>query len=252
MSAINYWVWSATVTMQKVYTDRIQAPREYLESSHQAGPLRRALPGDRHRLFRGDWPEVRQGAEQLGHAPCLGNATSWSVRGISVTNLADLAQPKFRHALAERVEPLPGLLTRFIGMVMHTQVGFDKRPEQPRPHRPLMVRRVAGVSISAIMPYISRIRRSQCAQPEWSQQLTFQFPYDPRRPFHVKHGIVQTYGKDLVRAYRDVGSIASYNIQQAVLLGVPEFCVEAARGLARQGGVQLLVRQITECSRQAV
>ena len=95
-------------------------------SSHQAAPLRRALPGDRHRLFRSDWPQTRQGTEQLGHAPCLGDATAWRVRRISVTNLADLTQPKFSHALAKRIEPLPGLLTRFIGMVMHTQVSFDK------------------------------------------------------------------------------------------------------------------------------
>ena len=68
-------------------------------------------------------------------------------------------------------------------------------------------------------------------KPEWSQQLTFHFPYDSPGAFHIKHGIVQTYGKDLVRPDRDVGDVASHNIEQAVLLGIPEFCVEAAGGL---------------------
>src|SRR5271157_5284476 len=120
--------------------------------------FRRALRGNRHRLFRADWPQTCQGAEQLGDAPCLADATSGSVRRLSITNLGDLAEAKFSHAPVERINPLPGLHARRIGMVMHAQVGFDKRPEQPRPHRPLMVRRIAGVSISGITSYVSRIR----------------------------------------------------------------------------------------------
>ena len=99
-----------------------------------------------------------------------------------------------------------------------TQVGFDEGHEQPRPDRTLMVRRVAVVSIPAIMLHISPVRWSQCAQPEWSHQLTFYFSYNLHRPFPIEHGIVQTNGKDLVRTDRGVRAIAPYYIEQTVLL----------------------------------
>src|SRR5271166_7063936 len=160
MPGINFWISSATVTTQKVYTDCVGRGR-----GMRLPGLRRALH-DCQRQFRSDWPETRQGAEKLANAPSLGDATSWSVRRISVTNLGNLAQTVFIHAKSQRLEPAKRLIVCLVRPVMHTQVGFDKGPEQPRPDRPLMVRRVASVSISTIMPHIARVSWSQCAQPE--------------------------------------------------------------------------------------
>jgi hypothetical protein len=58
------------------------------------------------------------------------------------------------------------------------------------------------------MPHISRVRSGQCAQPKWRQQLTFHSSYHPRRPFHIKHGMAQTYGKDLVGGFPVIEHVA--------------------------------------------
>src|SRR6185437_7167604 len=104
----------------------------------------------RRRGGRGLYPA----AKHLRHAPRLRDAAAWCVRRRGVEDLADRAEAE----RAERVDAALEKAPRAGAVVgMHLEPGVDPRPDQPRPHGALMVRRVAGAQVAEVALFVLRL-----------------------------------------------------------------------------------------------
>src|SRR5437016_3745318 len=84
----------------------------------------------------------------------------------AVEDGADLADAGLFHVLDQGLEPTLGLVDRFWRAVVHAQVAFKERPNQPAPYRAVVVRLVANFLRTGVSAVIARIGFGQRPQPE--------------------------------------------------------------------------------------
>src|SRR5437763_7997138 len=78
---------------------------------------------------------------------------------------------------------------RFV-LRMHFEPRVDPRPDEPRPYRALMVRRVARPEIAEVLLLIVRMIRRQRAQPDGREQLLLH---------HLQHALPARLVQDRIR-----------------------------------------------------
>src|SRR5262249_48425196 len=90
--------------------------------------------------------------EQFAVRPPLERTAERSVRGFGVTNVRDVTEPRMIEMFVERWKKLrAGLFSRGCVSAMHAHPGFDKRANQPRPNRTLMINGVPRTGIALIV-----------------------------------------------------------------------------------------------------
>ena len=105
--------------------------------------------------------------EQFAERPRLERTAARCVGRFGVTNFRDVTQPRMIEMLVERWKKLrSGLFSRGSVSAMHAHPGFDKRANQPRPNRALMVNRLSCTRIPLIVRRVSRFARRERAQTE--------------------------------------------------------------------------------------
>src|SRR5205807_1098305 len=78
-------------------------------------------------------------SQNLGDAPCLRKTPDRTLRWIAVKNLGNLSDTTFLHVVNQRRQPPPRLIDGFIRTLIYLQIGLEKRSDQPRPDRAVMV-----------------------------------------------------------------------------------------------------------------
>src|SRR4051794_14264571 len=127
----------------------------------------RPLHADRSRFMESP-RRLYENAKHLGDAPCLRDAAARRERRLGVEDLADRAD----RGLAEmRLEPGQEAAGRFLLVGIGPHPGVDKRADQPGPHRPLVIGRVAGPQIAEIARLVVRLAWRQRTQPNRGQEL---------------------------------------------------------------------------------
>src|SRR5712692_2169932 len=101
------------------------------------------------------------GSQDFSHRPSLGDASTRRKWCVSVEDLAkgpeamrgDLPSEWFEETLS------------YLAILVHPQVGQDKRSHQPAPHCPLVISSVALARGTSVVPLIARLFLGQAAQP---------------------------------------------------------------------------------------
>src|SRR5207247_1976437 len=105
-------------------------------------------------------------AQQLAHRPRLERAAVGSVRRLRVGDLAHVAESRPRPVRAQGLEEaLARLRARRPRVAVDAQPGLDEGPDQPRPHRALVVRRVAAGTPARRAPRAPRHRAPPPPRP---------------------------------------------------------------------------------------
>src|SRR5258708_22547039 len=107
---------------------------------------------------------LAQSPQHLGHAPRLGKASARTMRRIALEDFrylpeAGLAEMRFKSA-----QNLASALPRLFRAAVDLHIRADKRSQQPRPDRALMIAGIAAFLIALIMPseiWIGRTNRRQ-------------------------------------------------------------------------------------------
>ena len=78
------------------------------------------------------------------------------------------------------------------------QPGVNERTDQPRPNRPLVVRRVAGSQVAVIFRFIIGMIGRQAAQADRRQQVFRNLVEHGLPARWIEHRVVKGDGKDLL------------------------------------------------------
>src|SRR5262245_32298435 len=90
--------------------------------------------------------EKRSDPNQLCDAPGLCRTAARYVRTFGIEDLADVADAAVRQVRIQRGDDPGGLR----GIPVHLEPGIHERPDQPRPYRALVIRRVARSQIAVV------------------------------------------------------------------------------------------------------
>src|ERR1043165_8126465 len=82
----------------------------------------------------------RPAAENLGNAPRLCDAAARRERAFRIAAFADRSHARFTEVILEALQEASRAFAVF---GMNANPGIDERPDQPAPHRSLMVGRIA-------------------------------------------------------------------------------------------------------------
>ncbi len=104
------------------------------------------------------------------------------VRGVTVEDFGDLSQAGIGEMIFKRREPLGCLGTGSVAATVHFDASSDERPQQPRPHCPLMVCAVAASGIAGVASAILWVAGSKTAQAVGSEQVLLNFLDHALRP----------------------------------------------------------------------
>src|SRR5258706_15557255 len=109
----------------------------------------------------------RRQPQYFRHAPRLRRRSHWTLRLVAVVILRQLPDaPAIVHVIDQRRQPLPRLLLRGFRMIVHTQVRLDKRADQPRPNRPVVIRLIAEPLCPRVASLVLRRGALERAQAE--------------------------------------------------------------------------------------
>src|SRR6267142_1185704 len=89
-------------------------------------------------------------AQHFGHAPGLGEASAGTVRGVAFEDFRDLAQTGLAEMRFQTAQNLSSALSCFFGAAVDLHMRADKRTQQPRPDRPLMVGGIAALLVALV------------------------------------------------------------------------------------------------------
>ena len=89
---------------------------------------------------------------------------------------------------------------------MHLEPGVDPRADEPAPHRPLMVRRVARTQIAEILCFVIGIAGRERSQADRRQKSRLHDVDDALPSRAIEHRIVERDRDDLIRT--TLGAVA--------------------------------------------
>ncbi len=125
-------------------------------------------------------------AEQLGQRPGLKRAPARCVRLIGIGDLGDVTEPGMIQVLNKRREKTrTRLALRCFIAATHTQPGFDKRSDQPRPHRALVIGAVALADAALIVGGVAGLCGREGTQAERRPKALLYGVNDPSGLFVV-------------------------------------------------------------------
>src|SRR5580704_8406982 len=134
------------------YTERASCRfRDGSPSSHDPGyqPLAHAHGSEKSTRVSGVvQAALDPAAQHFGNAPGLGNAATWSVGRLSVEDLADGSDASVRQMALETIEKLA---RAFEIAGTNLEPGVDKRPDEPRPDRALVIGAVADPKVTVVL-----------------------------------------------------------------------------------------------------
>src|SRR5439155_19900709 len=123
---------------------------------------------------------------------------------------------------------------KFTGASFIVRVNFqpsiDKRANQPRPDRALMVSAVPRTQIAGINGLVFRIIGRKRPQSEWGEQVVFDDIDNGPPAFLIEHRMIERDGKDLIWAARNIVgfllAVAIDNVEKIAAIGEPKTLVE--------------------------
>src|SRR6476646_10810769 len=119
---------------------------------------------------------------------------------------------------------------RLRGSTIHPHISRYERPQQPRPHRSLMIGGVAAILVTFIGCTIASVGTIERAQADRRQQFLLHFFHYSQRALLRKHGVMQADGEDLVGANRPIRWTAIDDVIEAARVVIPECAVERLTG----------------------
>lgn len=100
-------------------------------------------------------------AQNLSHAPCLGNTTPWYKRLCRIANFAYRTYASF---IEMSNKPFQGCSYGFPAIRIQGEIRIDKRSDQPWPDGTLMVRGIPRAQIAEIFGFVIGMIRGQGSQ----------------------------------------------------------------------------------------
>src|SRR6266567_90659 len=147
-------------------------------------------------------------------------------------------------------EPLGCLLSRGGAGSVHLYICRDERPQQPRPHRSLVVGAVAFEWATRVASSILRIARGEAAQPVRGQQMLPHLLDDTFRSLRRQHAVRQAYSENLIGTNRWVRRGAVRNVVQAASILVPEEAIKTPTRHRRHIAIPLRASFVFELLRK--
>ena len=155
--------------------------------------------------------------------------------------------------IKRRQESLTGLLDSRWGIATHTQPGFNKWPDQPRPNSPLVIAAVPLHDIAIIRSAVPGFLRRKASQPLRSQERDLDRLDHRTGRFGFEQAEREaTDGEDLVGAQAGISSshpvIAINHIEEAPSGFVPEaFSKNFNAGMEESFPARILLCADPEC-----
>src|SRR5215468_5515947 len=178
-----------------------------------------------------------RGAEDLGNAPCLRNATNGTVRRIAIEYFRDVTDSSVAQMILERRQPGFGLLSRRWTAAVHPDECGNERAHQPGPNSPLVVGPVAAIGAACVAATILRIAWRQGAQTIGRKKMSLNDVDDKYGAFRTQHRIRKADSKNLVGTDAGIRHTAIHHVVKIATLLVPKLAIEAPSGQSRQAAI---------------
>ncbi len=112
-------------------------------------------------------------------------------------------------------------------MRIHLEPGVNKWADQPSPHGPLMIGRVASAEVAIVGRFIVRMSRGQRAQSDRGEQALLDDFQDWLPARLLKNRVAQCDGQELIRtAGRIIALLTVHDIIQVAARPIPETGIE--------------------------
>src|SRR5260370_16765238 len=88
---------------------------------------------------------LAKNSEHLSHTPCLGKASAWLVRSVTVKNLRYLSNARLLKMAGQAAQQFARMFSPFEPTAVHAKLTRDKRPQHPLPDCALIIGGVPAV-----------------------------------------------------------------------------------------------------------